>query len=315
MALLLGIDLGGTNCRAALADAEGEILAEASEPVADSDAGGQNLVAQIRRLLAKTRSLAGERGRGQLAAVGAGVPGFVDTERGTTRVLPNLAGGAHELALRDLVAEGLGAPTAVENDVKTAAVGELARGWGKAGQFADFIFVGMGTGISAAVVIGGRLYRGAGGQAGEIAYTVTGREFLGQDFGEHGCLETFASGYGIAHRYAQRTGRRGASAQAVFAASDRGDDDARAVIADAFEHWTVALSAAVALLAPQAIILGGGIGTRPDVVAELGARLRSTLPLFQPEVLASMLGANAQIVGAIELARSLRAGREVSPRP
>jgi predicted NBD/HSP70 family sugar kinase len=298
--MLLGIDLGGTNCRAALADHEGEIHAEISEPTVRSGSAAA-LVEQFASLA--QRAAASRALDYQVKALAVAIPGFVDPGRGVIGVLPNLFGNARDIPLRTMLEQRFAAPAAIENDVKTAAIGELRRGWGR--RYSSFIFVGMGTGTSSAVVLDGKLHRGQSGQAGEIAYALTGREYLGQDFGESGCLETHISGYGLALQYSKRTGITDIEAAAVFERAARGDAVAREVIDEGLDHLAVGLSGAVTLLDPQALIFGGSIGLRSDVLAGMERRLRSALPLFSPALVASQLGKSAQLVGAIESARAL----------
>lgn len=304
MALLLGIDLGGTNCRAAVADAtSGVILAQARAtlaPGASSDGTLEPLLNLFDRLWQQAAGTAGRPA--ELAAAGVAVPGVVDERSGAVSVLSNL-GPPRRVPLRDLLRRRWGVPVWLENDVRAGAMGELAGGWGR--EFRTFLFVGLGTGTSAAAVIGGQPWRGAHGQAGEIAFALTGREYLGKDFGEHGCLETWASGYGIARAYGSNDGAR-----AVFAAAEQGDARARAVIEAAYDHWVIGLSGAVTTLDPEAIVLGGGIGLRPDVREALAQRLEQALPLFPVRVVTARLGADAQLAGALNGCQRLLEGKE-----
>lgn len=302
MALILGVDLGGTNCRAAVADSSGKILAEATEPSVRSADGGKSLITQFSRLMRRAADRAGQKP--VVSAVGVAVPGFVDTEHGVISVLPNLFGSARDIPFRRMLEDYFNAPAWIENDVKTAALGEVSRGWGR--EYPTFVFIGMGTGTSAALIIDGQLNRGRSGQAAEIGFIVTGREYLGEDFGEHGCLETHASGYGIAHQYRLRMQSPvETNTKKIFAAAESGDPVARQVIQEALDHVSIGVIAAVVLLDPDAIVLGSGIGSRPDVLQGIEQRVRQALPLFHPAIVASRLGDKGQLVGAIEQARGL----------
>ncbi|MGH9534372.1 MAG: ROK family protein [Terriglobales bacterium] len=304
----LGIDLGGSNSRLALAGADGAIRARAAEPLSPLTPGDpiESLLAQWDSLRHQAEQAAAPTGR--LTGVGLAVPGFVSAADGTVSVLANLFGDARDIPLRDRLARRWGVPVWMENDVKAAALGELAHGWGR--EIASFIFVGIGTGTSAAAVFHRELWRGARGQAGEIAFALTGREFLGQEFGEHGCLESFASGYGIGRQWAALSAASvagnnvAALAPAVFAAA-AGDARAAGILAAAWDHLAVGLSGAIAMLDPEAVILGGGIGLRPEPALELGRRLGAALPYFPLRVLPSQLGADAQLLGALAGAREL----------
>lgn len=299
----IGIDLGGTNTRLAAAGPGGAILGRETERLPRLDPAGpvEALLGHWDQLRARVEAGAGLTGR--LAGIGLAVPGFVDAARGTVSVLANVFGQARDIPLRDQLARRWGAPVWLENDVKAAALGELHQGWGR--EIASFIFVAIGTGTAAAAVLGRQLWRGARGQAGEIAFALTGREYLGQDFGENGCLESFASGYGIGRQFGAAPGAAAAQAPAVFAAAAAGDARAQDILSAAWDHLAVGLSGAITMLDPEAVILGGGIGLRPEPEAELRARLSRALPYFPVRILRSRLGADAQLIGALAGARGL----------
>ncbi|MGH9507151.1 MAG: ROK family protein [Terriglobales bacterium] len=304
----IGIDLGGTNTRLAAAGSGGAILGRAAErlpPLDPADPVG-GLLRHWDRLRARIEAAAGLTGR--LAGIGLAVPGFVDATAGTVSVLANVFGQARDIPLRDRLARRWGAPVWLENDVKAAALGELHQGWGR--ELATFIFLAIGTGTAAAAILDRRLWRGARGQAGEIAFALTGREFLGQDFGENGCLESFASGYGIGRQSGAAAGAEAAQAPAVFAAAAAGDAGARDILSAAWDHLAVGLSGAITMLDPEAVILGGGIGLRPEPETELRARLSRALPYFPVRILRSRLGADAQLLGALAGARGVSAAAQ-----
>lgn len=303
----LAIDLGGTNTRLAIAGADAAPRARVAEPLPPLGGGDPIEALLLHWDALRVRAEAAGQVDGRLAGVGLAVPGFVNAQAGTVSVLANLFGDARDIPLRHLLSRRWGAPVWMENDVKAAAFGELRRGWGR--QLSSFLFVAIGTGTAAAAVLGRQLWRGARGQAGEIAFALTGREYLGQDFGEHGCLESFASGYGIGRQWPQAGPTVGANPAAftpqVFAAAAAGDARAQAILSAAWDHLAVGLSGAITALDPEAIILGGGIGLRPEPQAELQARLSRALPYFPVRVLRSQLGADAQLVGGLAAASGL----------
>ena len=156
--LLLGIDVGGTKIAGVSVDARsGELLAERRHPVDDAPLDRQ-VIDFARGLVDGT---AGDR----VAAIGVAVPGLVDAGTGVMRLAVNVDAG--ELAIGPLVAKAMGAPVFVEHDARAAALWLLER----SGPGDSLAYLSVGTGISAAVVIAGRLVRGASGLAGEIGHS------------------------------------------------------------------------------------------------------------------------------------------------
>jgi glucokinase len=272
---VLGVDLGATNLRVALGDREGTIVARADEAV---PAGGPELAAGVSAL---GRELAG----GEWEAVGGaavGVPG-VPVGEGFEGLIAGAAGltGA---PLRALLGDALGLPVVLENDLNLAAVAEHRRR-----GVADLAFIGVGTGVGMGVVVEGRLLRGAAGAAGELGHLPLGTAAVAGPDGL-GPLEAVAGGAGLAARW-------GGTAREVFLAAERGDSGAAALLEDQAAALAVGIRAVHALLDPGLIVLGGGIGSRPDVVARVRRVLagQGRAPAVEP----SLLGEDAGLVGAL----------------
>jgi predicted NBD/HSP70 family sugar kinase len=290
---VIGVDLGGTNVRVRLADGAGARVHELTEPTHRDSAGG--VLAQIADLCREVAARAAVPWTGVVAA-GLGAPGVI-APGGALRLAPNLPSfGQLDLA-RDLGAR-LGIPVAVDNDVNMATAGEHRRG--AARGCTDFAFVAIGTGIGMGFVAGDRVQRGATGAAGEIAALP-----FGADPGPHPTpLEATASGAGLAARYGARTGR-GLAAEDVFARAAAGDADARAVLDDQAVALAHAVMTIQAVLDPALVVLGGGIGSREDVVLRVRNRVGS-LTTARATVVRSALGASAGLAGAVEAALTLR---------
>jgi glucokinase len=285
---VLGVDLGATNLRVALGDPAGAIAARAVEPVPATGASLASRVAALGHALAERVGLEWAAVSG--AAVG--VPG-VPSGDGFDGLIAGAAGltGA---PLRVLLGDALGVRVVVENDLNLAALAEQRRR-----GVEDLAFIGVGTGVGMGVVAGGRLLRGASGAAGELGHLPLGadRAVAGDD--GLGPLEAVAGGAGLAARWAARSGGAGAvTARDVFVAAERGDPDAVALLADQARALAAAVRAVQALLDPALVVLGGGIGSRPDVLARVRAALESH-GLAVPRVEASVLGEDAGLVGAL----------------
>jgi glucokinase len=199
-----------------------------------------------------------------VAAVGIGVPGRVDTATGDVAFAVNL--GWQHLPLGRRLEAVLGVPCRVENDVRAAAVG-LHRD-GRYTRVDDLIFLGIGTGISAGVVLGGRLHRGVRGLAGEIGHVVLDPDGAQCACGLRGCFETIAAGAGIA-RAARAAVAAGESttlaaladptASDVFGASNDGDPVAVGLVDAAAEAIARIVHELVLAYDVELVVIGGGI--------------------------------------------------------
>ncbi|WP_084104665.1 ROK family protein [Demequina sp. NBRC 110056] len=291
MTLVVGVDLGGTKVRAAIADARGEILAVDEVRTADAGAGLAAAVAALEgRLVAQVGAAAADVA--VTAVGGAGVvtgDGFTDAPHLDATAAATLGG---DLAVL------VGHPVALENDVNVAALGALhAR---EAGE--SFAFVSLGTGIGMGLVIDGRIVRGARGAAGEIGYLPMGADPTDPDNHRRGALEEVAAGETVAQRYADLAGVELDTAE-VFAAAARGDAGAEAAV-DAYARWVAhAVGAVIAVVDPALILLGGGIGSREDLAPRVRDWL-AALGFVDTEVRASALGGRGPLLGAVRLALS-----------
>ena len=282
---VLGVDVGGTHLRAASADARGTVVAERSEPAGELTGP---------RLAARVRGLAADLCPDGPSIVVVGLPGPVARD-GEVGHMVN-ARGLNGVPVRALLQEELDAPVVVENDVTLAALGEQRRGRGRAAQ--DVAFIAVGTGVGMGIVAGGRILRGARGGAGEIGLLPLGPDRVGSDPRELGPLEAAAGGAGLAARWQAHTGRP-ATGRDVFAAASAGDAFALRLLDEQAAALAMGVRAVQALLDPQLILFGGGIGARHDVFARVQAALASHgLPL--PELQQSELRERAGVVGAIE---------------
>jgi glucokinase len=241
-----GIDIGGTKIATLIVDADGAVLGRATHASSVGDQGGAvpAIVACLDQALADA-----ELTRDDLVAVGVGVPGRVDPERGHVTLAVNL--GWTDFALRDALAIEIGRPVVIENDVRAAAIGLHERG--VVGTTTDLAYLAVGTGIAAGVVIDGRLHRGARGLAGEIGHAIVDTDGPRCVCGQQGCLEAFASGPSIARRADQ------ASAKEVYEAAAAGDQAATDLIDDVGRRLAWAIHTLVMTYDVQRVVVGGGV--------------------------------------------------------
>lgn len=268
--LRLGIDLGGTNARAALVDqATGAVVASLKRPHE-----ARTPIAVARSVAEAARAVAAEAGVTLAALGGAGV-GVAGQCLGATGVVlnaPNL--GWREVPFGDLLQTELGLPVRIVNDLSAAAWGERAFGAARGVDDAALVFVGSGVGSG--LILGGRLHEGGSGVAGELGHvkvTPRGAQPRRCGCGEWGCLEAYVGGMNLAARVreALAEGQAGAvlaaaggdparvSASAVEAAYQAGDPYARDLWAEAGELLGTAMANLCTLLNPARLVLGGGV--------------------------------------------------------
>lgn len=276
-------DVGGTTIKVARIDETGAL----SEPVrVPTPRDGARTPERILERIAA-------EGDGSERILGIGVPGIVDDVRGVGVFSENL--GWRDADFRALGREVAGLDTAVLHDVRAAGLAEQRLG--AAAGLDDVVVITLGTGISAAVVIGGSLHV-AGGYAGEIGHAVVVDGGEPCVCGNTGCLEAVASAAAIARRYETRTGHEVAGAHEVLALADAGDAAAQRVWSTAVDALAVGISHVAALIAPQAVVLGGGLSEAGDALfSPLERRLEERCRLRRTPVVRARLGENAGVLG------------------
>ena len=296
----IGVDVGRSWLRIALSNLAGEIVLRRQERSQSRDA--RKLVAQIGNLVS---SLAAEAGLSfdDITYTVVGSPGVVDQGSGAMQLAQNLPGWGGPGVLEALH-ERFGFSLAIENDINLAALGEQAHGLGKG--VPNFVFMSVGTGIGMGIVNNGKLYRGTRGAAGEIGYLPLG------DFDpnteetvkrRNGPLESVASADGVVAT-ARRLGMRGRlTAKLVFEAARQRDKIALLAVAAEAAHLARAVAAVTAVLDPELVVLGGGIGRNGDLlIAPMERRLQKLLRLPPPPIMVSVLGDDSVVLGALAIA-------------
>ncbi|MFD5317312.1 ROK family glucokinase [Streptomyces sp. NPDC127098] len=311
MGLTIGVDIGGTKIAAGVVDEQGAILDTCQVPTPPTPEGVVEAIAHAVKTVGSDSSA---------EAVGIGAAGYVDDKRATVLFAPNIYWRRE--ALKDKVEQRVGMPVVVENDANAAAWGEYRFGAGAGHD--DVICVTLGTGIGGGIIVGGRLYRGRFGVAGEFGHVRVVPDGLLCGCGSQGCWEQYASGRALV-RYARQRATatpeaaevllglgdgtpEGIEGKHVSAAARRGDK----VAVDSFRElarWAGAgLADLASLFDPAAFIVGGGVSDEGDLVLEpirksfrrwlVGGRYRP-----HAQVLAAQLGGRAGLVGAADLAR------------
>lgn len=248
----IGVDLGGTNLRAAAISENGEILEKISGKTDLS--GGRDAVLDdiVGRILELRERLAAE----ELAGVGIGVPGFIRMDEGVivgSNNLPELEG----VPVRDEIERRLGSAVILENDANAAALGEKWMGAGR--DVEDLVLLTLGTGIGGGVISGGRVLHGFVGMAGEIGHITVVANGNPCGCGNHGCLEKHASATAVeAMAYLMGLGE-GLTAKDVFELAEKGEPLARAVFARMGAALGQALAALINIFNFPLYLLSGGL--------------------------------------------------------
>jgi glucokinase len=307
---LVGVDLGGTSMVGGLANLKGEVIERRSSP--SKSASGEDGQESLHRLIGLTQELIDAcPDPSRIWGLGIGAPSVTLSPEGIVTWAPAL--GWRDLPLKSLMEEALGRPVFVENDVNLAALGEHRCGAGQGMK--DLVVIFIGTGIGAGIVLDGQLYRGADHAAGEVGYMVVDIASLGQRYDQFGCLETLASGNGIAARARQRveTGEgtillalvdgdpQNITAEKIFDAARRGDPVAQAVVDETIQYLSLAVANAACLLNPELIVIGGGVARSADMLlAGIRQQVDGVVPAM-PRLAASTLGKDAVLQGAFAL--------------
>jgi len=293
-AFVFGCDLGGTKLHIALADLSGAIVAEA---IAQTDQrSGQHLLNQIRATTDKVvRKAKIDRRRVHLGAVG--MPGVVDPQTGSLALSPNIPDFKSANVIEGM-RRAFGCNVTIENDVNLAVLGEHWRGRGRG--IGNLTFIALGTGIGMGLLSDGKLVRGAHGAAAEIGYLPLGADPFDQRNVEAGTFEAVVGTGGILRRHLEAGGKGTEGVKEIFEAMNAGDPIARRTIDDTARWTAIGIAAVVALFDPELVILGGGIGTRPEFIARIEDHLARCV-LKPVPVAPSPLENRATLMGAIAM--------------
>ena len=308
--LTIGLDVGGTSVRAGVVDRYGDVLDSART---GTPSGEQELEDAIVEVIGELT------GRHRVAGIGLAVAGFVAEDRRTVRFAPHLAWRHAPVA--DRIADRIGLPVVLEHDANAAALGEHRFGAARGAEVA--MLIALGTGIGAALLLDGRLFRGAYGVAPELGHLTVVPDGRPCPCGKNGCLERYCSGTALAataidllarkpgistllaresaHDSRQITGRR------VAAAARDGDPLAERAMAEMAKWLGMGLALVADMYDPEVIVIGGGVSesaplfldeAREHYAARVTGAGHRPLARIRP----AQLGDDSALVGAAALA-------------
>jgi glucokinase len=303
---VIGVDIGGSFARLALADLNGEILGRWNAPLL-SNRTPAAVTAMIGDAIARLLQQQNISAKKVLEMV-AGVPGITDVDAGQVLSAPNLADW-HEVPFRDLLQAQTHIPCSVLNDVNLGALGE---GWrGVAHGAANFVFLAIGTGIGAGLVVNHTLHHGARWSAGEVGYLLLPN--LASDppsMSRPGALESAAGGKGIESAWLEMispaAGETALTATEVFDLAMSGNQKARGLLNHTAHRLAMAITNMSLILDLSLVVLSGGVGGHPALLEAIRRRLEDN-EFARPQLATSSLGGEAQIHGAIWFALQMAA--------
>jgi glucokinase len=294
---VVGLDLGGTKLRGALADCSGHILAEVEQPTTNTapDSALHQMIEMVRTLAAMA-GLTPER----LEGVAVGVPGVVDQD-GRVALSPNVAFD-RRTPLGSTLEAAVGTSVDVDNDANLAAYGEYAAGRGRAENTQSLAFLTIGTGVGMGLIVDGHLLHGRTGAAGEIGYLPFGADPFAETPQHPGGSFEAAVGSDAIRRSFRERGGEDRDVRDIFELAETGDTRAAAVVDRTLRDVALGVGAVISLIDPGIVVIGGGIGARPGVAETIGG-LTATLVPTACRVVASALGDRAGVIGALAYAR------------
>ncbi len=309
--LFLGIDIGGTKTAIALENVCGERIAARVLPT-QSDAFDT-----IERISKAIEAMLGENDA-ELISIGIACPSPLDIEKGLVMSPSNLREW-NNFPIVKLFEERFKVPVILENDANAAALGEYIHGAGRG--YKNIVYVTVSTGIGGGIILNGEIFHGVGAGAGELGHTIVQPDGVKCNCGSVGCVETICAGVHIARRAKEKLASgivslmneiegniNNVSAKTVVEAARRGDESAVEIWDETCKFLAIGIANAVTLIAPEAVVIGGGIAAATG--AMLFAPLRKLIPKYvsmipadKINILPAELGNESGVCGALALAK------------
>jgi glucokinase len=299
-AFVVGVDIGGSTVRVAMADLSGRVRGRWS-----CDLGSRRNPKIVTELvhtgigeLCKQTGISSNK----IIELAAGAPGITDVRCGRVLSAPNLTNW-HDVPLRDLLEDRTGISTTIENDVNLAALGE--HWYGMARGVSDFVFLAVGTGVGAGIVMNGKLHHGANWSAGEFGYLmIPGLPHDALVVDRLGALESAIGGRGIERAWRERVNLKNRArtlrASDILQLGEKSDPVARELLESSAELLGIAITNMNLVLDVSLVVLGGGVSN--EALRKATSAQLSRNEFARPKLVLSKLGADAQLLGAIRLA-------------
>lgn len=309
----IGFDLGGTNMGSAIVSLEGEIIYH-NDCLTHAHESAENVIGRIKKLIHDCIKQAKEKNLNVLS-IGMGSPGVIDTDKGIIRNSPNIPAW-NNIEIVKILKDEFKLPSAIDNDVRVAAVGEQRFGAGKG--YKNILCIAIGTGIGGGIILDGKIMRGPTFSMGEIGHITLKKDGPKCGCGNYGCLEALGSSLAII-REAKKTIEAGESKimqemldegkeiDTIFVcdAAEKGDKKAAEIMRKTGEWIGIGLAGVVNLINPEIIIIGGGVSLAGDIIfkpiKEEIIKRALKIPGEFVKVVPAKLGDYAGMVGASAL--------------
>jgi len=310
---VVGVDLGGTTIKLGLIDPQNKILERRKIPT-NPEAGPESAIEHIAEVVDEFKTLIPDKEK--IAALGICCPGPLDHETGML-INPTNLPKFYNVPLRQMLVDRLNMPVSMEHDAKSAALGEFYYGAGRNQK--SMVYVVVGTGVGAAIIMDGQLIRGVKNFAGEIGHATVDRNGELCSCGSKGCLETYTSGPWLARRYQRLLDQESPASrpateiqitgETVINLAREGNPLAEKIMLEAGEAVGIAVATMAMMLDVELYVFGGGVSKCGDLLLEPA---RHTVPKYSfqtvgPHVrlITSELGEDAPLLGCGWQARQL----------
>lgn len=293
----IGIDIGGTGIKAALTDDSGIVLETLKTPTPAENLN--DLIAAVSRLVAKFQQEV------TVSGVGVGIAGLLNARTRIMETSPNIP-CLNEVDIEKQLREALSVHVITENDAKAGAYGEWTAGAGRGRRHMAYITIG--TGLGCGLVLGGHMFRGTSGYAGELGHTVVEPRGRPCACGSHGCLETRVSATGIVLTAREMNAANdNTTAESLYEAATKGDRTAQSIFEETGRYLGIACANLINLLNIEAIVVGGGVMASGDLLlgAARAEAQRRAFPSSARDcaIVQSQLWPDSGTIGAAMLAR------------
>lgn len=294
----IGVDLGGTNLRAAAISRDGKLLKKVG--TATPVSAGREVV--ISDIVSSIKGIREELTGQTLAGVGVGIPGYILMDKGIVSGAPNLPDFVN-YPVRDEIESGLGAKVILENDANAAALGEKWRGAGRDVQ--DLILLTLGTGIGGGIISKGDIVRGHLGMAGELGHVTVVPNGYPCGCGNHGCAEKYASATAVSAMAKLLNLGADLNSEQVYKLALEGNERAKAIFESVGTSLGTLLAGLINIFDAPLYLLGGGLTGawdcfEPTMLAEISRRC-FTYRKFPARIERATLGGDAGLYGAAYL--------------
>jgi N-acetylglucosamine repressor len=308
----IGVDIGVSKIVAVLTDLEAHIETKVTTDI--TNIGKNSILDIINETIGKLIEKSNVQ-KDNILGIGAGMHGLVNTKLGTAVFAPNF--GLHNVPIQKIIEDKFGIATFLDNDVRAMAIGESWYGHGT--DVENFIFINVGMGIGAGIVLNNEVYHGVSESAGEIGHTTVLEDGPRCNCGNYGCLEVMAAGPGIAQRAIKEIKRGTVSklldrvgtklelitAKMIYEEASKGDELSIRIINDTGKFIGIGIANMINIFNPEKVIIGGGVSEAGEMLLEpliQTVMIRAMeVPASVVKILPTQLGENAGAIGAATL--------------